>query len=133
MESYQGDLRNNKDEGYKSRGEEQIARLLDKNGIAYRYEQPILVVDLNKHRIWYPDFYLPEYGIIIEYFGVNGKQSYDEQAKHKIRAYKNNGIEGLFLTEACFKGDWPGDIMGQIEKILKNRLKRFYSRLNQRK
>lgn len=122
-------LRANKNEYYfKSKGEMQIARLLDRNNIAYQYERPVAVVDRGKVRIWYPDFDLPEYGMIIEYFGVNGKQDYDEQAKYKIKVYKQNGIEGLFLTEACFKGDWPGQIVGQIEDVLKSRIDRFYSR-----
>ena len=122
-------LRAGKNEfGLKSKGEVQIARLLDRNNIAYQYERPAAVVDRGKVRIWYPDFHLPEYGMIIEYFGVNGKKGYDEQAKPKMSVYKQNGIEGLFLTEASFRGDWPGYIMGQIEGILKNRLDRFYSR-----
>jgi len=100
--------------------------LLDKNGIAYQYEHPMAVVDHVKTRIWYPDFHLPEYGMIIEYFGVNGNSSYDEQARHKIDVYKQNGIEGLFLTEKSFKGDWPGHVIGQIENILKKRFDRFY-------
>lgn len=114
--------------GFKSKGEVQIARLLDRSNIAYQYERPTAVVDRGKVRIWYPDFNLPEYGMIIEYFGVNGKKDYDEQAKHKMCVYKQNGIEGLFLTEASFRGDWPGYITGQIEGILKNRLDRFYNR-----
>ena len=83
--------------GFKSKGEVQIARLLDRSNIAYQYEHPAAVVDSGKVRIWYPDFRLPQYGMIIEYFGVNGKKDYDEQAKHKMCVYKQNGIEGLFL------------------------------------
>ena len=65
--------------------------------------------------------------MIIEYFGVNGKREYDEQAEHKIDVYRKNGIEGLFLTDDSFKGDWPGRIMGGIEEILKKRLNKFYN------
>ena len=83
---------------FKSRGEEQIARLFDRNNIAYCYEHPTAVVDRGKTRIWYPDFYLPEYGMIIEYFGVNGNEAYDKQARHKMEVYSVNGLEGLFLT-----------------------------------
>jgi len=117
---------------FKSKGEEQIARFLDREGVRYKYEHPLAVVDNKKTRVWYPDFHLPDYGVIIEYFGVNGKTEYDEQAEHKIDVYKQNGIEGLFLTEKCFKGDWPERIMGQIEGILKDRLDRFYSRKKHR-
>lgn len=113
---------------FKSKGEEQIARLFDRSSIAYRYEQPTAVVDRGKTRIWYPDFYLPEYGMIVEYFGINGNKAYDDQTRHKVEVYNANGLEGIFLTEASFKGDWPTHIIGQIENVLKNRLDRFYQR-----
>jgi hypothetical protein len=113
---------------YKSKGETQIARLLDRSDIEYRYEHPLAVVDRGKTRIWYPDFYLPGYGMIIEYFGMNGQNNYKEQARHKKDVYHQNGVDGLFLTEASFKGDWPGRVIGGIETILKNRLNNFYNR-----
>ena len=128
METDYEELKGNTKQGYKSWGEEQIARLLERNKIAYQYEYPLAVMDKGKTRIWDPDFQLPGYGMIIEYFGVNGKRDYDEQARHKMEIYRQNGIEGLFLTESCFRGDWPGRIVGQIKDILKSRLDRFYNR-----
>jgi len=118
----------NEGRGYISKAEVQIARLLKKEGVAYNYEHPLAVVDRGRVRIWYPDFYLPEYAMIIEYFGVNGDSNYDERTKHKIEVYKKSGIEGLFLTEASLKGDWPAKIIGGIEDVLKGRIKRFYNR-----
>ena len=117
MDQYEND--------YKSQGEEQIARLLDKNNIEYQYEYPLAIVDHGKTRIWYPDFRLPEHGIIIEYFGMNGDPNYDKQTRHKIQTYKKEGIEGLFLTSDSFRGDWPEKIMGRIRNINENRLKKF--------
>jgi hypothetical protein len=113
---------------YKSWGEEQIARLLDRNEISYQYEYPIAVFDRGKVRLLYPDFSLPELSLIIEYFGVNGDSEYDGQTRHKIELYKQAGIEGLFLTRDSLRGDWPARIMNQIESILKNRLDRFCGR-----
>jgi len=120
--------RSKTEKSFKSKGEVQIARMLEREGIVYKYEHPVAVADRGKTKIWYPDFYLMEYGMIIEYFGVNGDAGYDEQARHKMEVYKQNGIEGLFLTESCFKGDWPRSIMGRIEDILKSRLERFCGR-----
>ena len=114
--------------GYRSKAEVQIARLLDREGITYKYEHPIAIVDRGKTKIWYADFYLPGYGLIIEYFGVNGDSGYDERTKHKTHVYRDNGIEGLFLTEKSFKGDWPTRIISQVEDILKRRIQRFYNR-----
>jgi len=111
--------------GYRSKAEVQIARLLDRHGIAYRYEHPLAVLDRGKVRLWYPDFYLPEYGVIIEYFGLHGNAGYEEQTKRKIEVYENTGMDGLFLTEDWFRGDWPGRILAGIEGILKERVAKF--------
>jgi len=111
---------------YKSWGEEQIARLLDLNRINYRYEHPVAVIDRGQTRIWYPDFWLPQYGMIIEYFGMVGDAGYDRRAGHKIEVYHQTGIDGLFLTRDSLMGDWPARILGGIEGILQARLDRFY-------
>jgi hypothetical protein len=113
---------------FRSWGEEQIARLLDRNGIAFRYEHPLAVVDGGKVKIWYPDFYLPHYGLIAEYFGFNGDHGYDATAHHKIQVYTNEGIDGLFLTRDSLRGDWPTKVLGDIENKLKTRLEIFYKR-----
>ena len=111
---------------YKSKAEIQIARLLDRERIAFRYEHPLAVIDRSKTRIWYPDFTLSEYGMIIEHFGMNDDPGYRKRTEHKMRVYRENGIEGVFLTEESFRGDWPARIVGQIEGILQGRLDRFY-------
>jgi hypothetical protein len=111
---------------YRSKAEVQIARLLDRERIAFRYEHPLAVVDRERTRIWYPDFTLPEYGMIIEYFGMNGDPGYRKRAEHKMQVYRETGIEGVFLTEESFRGNWPARVVGQIEDILKERMDRFY-------
>ena len=113
---------------YKSKKEIQIARLLERNNIAFQYEYPLAVVDGGKTRIYYPDFRLPEYGVIIEYFGVNNDAGYDARTRHKLEVYKKMGIDGLFLTAKSFKGDWPDRLIGRIEGILRSRLDEFCSR-----
>ena len=128
MEQTENNTKINISSSYKSWGEKQIARLLDRNGISHQYEYPAAIIDRGKVRIYYPDFRLPDYGLIIEYFGVNGDSGYDQQKRHKIEVYKEAGIEGLFLTRDSLRGEWPTKIIGQIEDILKQRLDRFYSR-----
>lgn len=110
---------------YRSKAEVQIARLLDREGIAFRYEHPLAVIDRSRVRIWYPDFTLPEYGMIIEYFGMNDDPGYRRRAEHKIQVYWETGIEGVFLTEESLRGDWPARVVGQIEGVLQGRLDRF--------
>jgi hypothetical protein len=111
---------------YKSKAEIQIARLLDRERFAFRYEHPLAVIDRDKTKIWYPDFSLSDYGMIIEYFGMNDDSGYRKRAERKMQVYRENGIEGVFLSEESFRGDWPARILGQIEGILRGRLDRFY-------
>jgi len=114
--------------GYRSRAEVRIAQVLDQEGIAYRYEHPLAVVDQGKTRIWYPDFYLPEYGMILEYFGVHGDAAYDRRTEHKLKVYESTGVEGVFLNEDSLRRHGSTGITRQIESVLQQRLRRFYGR-----
>lgn len=59
-------------ETVKSYGEMDIANFLTANGIQYIYEQPYkLDTRTNEYAQYKPDFYLPEYHVYIEYFGIN--------------------------------------------------------------
>lgn len=111
---------------FKSWGEQQIARLLDRNSIAYHYEYPLAVYDQGKLRVYYPDFQLPQLGVLIEYFGVNGDSVYNQQTRHKLEVYRQAGIDGIYLNRDSLRGDWPAKVLGRIEETLKNRLDRFY-------
>ena len=56
----------------KSYGEMDIANFLMQNGIRYIYEQPYeMDTSTSEHSQYHPDFYLPDYKIYIEYFGIN--------------------------------------------------------------
>jgi len=59
-------------ETVKSYGEMDIANFLTQNGIQYTYEHPYKVdTRTSEYGQYNPDFYLPEYDIYVEYFGVN--------------------------------------------------------------
>ncbi len=59
-------------ETVKSYGELDIANFLTQSGIQYIYEHPYKVdTRTSEYGQYNPDFYLPEYDIYIEYFGVN--------------------------------------------------------------
>jgi len=118
-------------QGLKSRGEARIAGLLDRNRIGYQYEYPLAVVDCGKTKIWYPDFRLPEFGMIIEYFGMNGDVGYDNRTVHKVKAYRQAGIEGVFVRSNDLEDGWERKILDEIEGILRGRLQRFYGKVNQ--
>ncbi len=59
-------------EAVKSYGEMEIANFLEENGVSYIYETPYRIDTRDKDFAQYiPDFYLPEYDIYIEYFGID--------------------------------------------------------------
>lgn len=59
-------------EEVKSYGELDIANFLASNGINYIYENAYKFdTRTSKYGQYYPDFYLPDYDIYIEYFGIN--------------------------------------------------------------
>ena len=112
---------------YKSKGERRIAEYLQERNIAFQYEYPLAIRDRSMVRIWYPDFRLPEYGMIIEYFGMNGNASYNEQIAHKIKTYQEAGIDGIYLLESSFSGDWEEGISARIEQTLEGKLRKIRS------
>lgn len=92
---------------YRSRGEAQVGRLLDRYGIPFFYEQPTLVYDHGRHRVWHPDFSLPGYGsMIIEYAGMPDVQEYRQRVERKQQVYKANGIPAVFV--------YPDDLTGPV-------------------
>ena len=71
-------LRSNKlitlnNEIVKSHGELLIANFLFSNGVEYQYESFYLPNNSMPEVDYRPDFYIPEYGIYIEYFGIDEK------------------------------------------------------------
>lgn len=81
---------------YHSKGEYEIAKFLHEMNIDFEYEFPLAVVDGGRVKIWYPDFYLKEYQIVIEYFGMyNYNEGYRESTEHKKSVFKECGIQFL--------------------------------------
>ena len=111
---------------FHSHGEEKIARALEEHGIPYSYEHPLAVVDDGKVRIWYPDFQLPEYGILIEYFGMLNDRNYLAGMSKKEAVYEANGLAAVLLTPDLLDEDWPASMLDRIEGILCERLTGFH-------
>ncbi len=81
---------------YPSKGELEIAKFLTEMEIEFEHEFPIALYDYDKVKIWYPDFYLKEYQVVIEYFGMyNHNEAYRESAEHKKEVFKKCGIQFL--------------------------------------
>ena len=101
---------------YRSRGEAKVGRLLDQYGISFFYEQPLMVFDRGKHRIWRPDFTLPSYGgLIVEYAGMPDVPDYAAGIRHKHEAYCRNQIRAAFFYPHDLRGpDWPQRALERI-------------------
>lgn len=103
---------------YRSRGEAQIGRLLDRSGIEFHHERPTVVYDRGRYRIWKPDFTLPDYDwMIIEYAGMMDRPDYAAGIRHKKRAYARNEIPALFVYPLDLRlPDWPSHVLRSIER-----------------
>ena len=101
---------------YKCRGEAQVGRLLDRYGIPFLYESPLLVRDRSRYRIWHPDFTLPTYaGLIVEYAGMPDDPGYAEGIRRKRDVYRSNALPAIFLYPNDLAGhDWPEKVRAAI-------------------
>jgi zinc-ribbon domain len=86
-------------EQVKSKAEQRIADYLARNGIRYVYEFGAKTNALIFKRTFAkPDFYLPDYGVYVEYWGLIGvAKDYKRTMKWKMRQYRDNGIKYISL------------------------------------
>jgi hypothetical protein len=101
---------------YKSRGEAQVGRLLDRYGIPFFYEHPLVVYDRGQYRVWHPDFTLPDHNrLIVEYAGMPDVPDYAAGVRHKQEVYDANRIPSLFLyPQDLQEPQWPEKIIQQV-------------------
>ena len=121
---------------FKSEGERRIAYFLDDYSIEYLYEPAVLVNSAGeKHRIWYPDFHLPEFGAYIEYYGLAGEKNYDQGIKTKQSVYSKMGMEVISVYPWMFAENWQKYIMNELEQGIiqryRNLTTKFYRARNQ--
>lgn len=120
---------------YKSKGERAIAEVLKKYNIDFVYEYPILIKetkdgDTEKLRIWYPDFWLPKYSIIIEYFGIVGDKHYDNCKKEKLKAYRNLDLDCIPVKPSTIKKNLRAYLLKSIKRLINDKVRHFENRNN---
>ena len=137
-EEYNDYLKTNKPttlqgEVVKSYGELQIANYLFSNGIKYEYEKEYKYSTLNiEYQQYKPDFYLPEYDVYIEYFGIDennnvapyfkGKNglsasdTYNKSIKWKKSLHKTNNTT---MIETFYYENKQGKLISNLEEKLK--------------
>lgn len=104
--------RTHNDEKVKSPAELEIANFLFENGIKYEYEKPLHI----KRQTIHPDFYLPEYDIWIEHFGIHRHKNDKIKSEYVCSdnsvyysAYLSNKdlekyVDDMRMKEKIFKG-----------------------------
>jgi hypothetical protein len=86
----------------RSNSERIIADYFSRSGIRYVYEQPAMG-RWGFRRISRPDFYLPDYGVYVEFWGlVNlpdnlARSRYERSMKWKMAQYRRNGVKFVSL------------------------------------
>lgn len=131
---YQGDLDTMHGERVKSVEELMIANFLFLNGVAYEYERPFdhtIPDELSdgNHRAYQPDFYLSDYDIWLEHFGIDehGRVPW-MKTKAEERAYLD-GMEwkrrvhaacGTKLIETYSYWNKDQDLLNRVEASLKD-------------
>ncbi len=105
----------NNHERVRSKTEKIIADALEKAGVTYKYEAPLLMED---GATVYPDFTFfdpsTEKEIYWEHFGLIGDSNYMVNAVKKIRAYERNGFRLGYRLFATFEG---GGLSPDYERI----------------
>lgn len=83
----------------KSRAEQEIADYFTRNGIRYIYEHSAKTDALIFKRTFaHPDFYLPDYSVYVEYWGLLGtSKQYEKTMKWKMAQYHQNGIKFISI------------------------------------
>ena len=117
---------------FKSFRERSIAKILNDCNIHFVYEHPLLIRekksgDSEKLRIWYPDFWLPEYSIVIEYFGKE-TADYIKGKKAKLRAYKRMNIDCISVGRSTIRGNLKAYLLMTIRRLINEKLRRFENR-----
>ena len=90
-----------KGELVRSYSEKVIADWLFTRGIRYVYEHPVF--DSRGRRVGVPDFYLPDFRVYLEYWGLVGAdKGYEKHMARKMERYLRNGVRVVSL--------YPGDL-----------------------
>jgi hypothetical protein len=102
----------------KSGGERMIADYLFRSKVRYEYEKP--AIGTSNRTISRPDFYLPDYDVYVEYWGMvdtqNGKdrKEYARGMEWKMAKYRENGIRIISI--------YPNEIE-KLDSVFRRKLK----------
>lgn len=125
-----GELYTLSNDKVKSLEEKVIANFLFRKGVKFEYEKPYEIpTETQEKRQYKPDFYLTDYGIYLEHFGVDKKgnpppffteeqkKEYIEGMKWKVLLHQTNKTK-LICTYSHQQAD--GILETELEKMLQN-------------
>jgi hypothetical protein len=120
---------------YRSQGERKIAEILEKQNIVFVHEHPLLIReqkenDGEKLRIWYPDFWLPMYGIVIEFWGRENDDAYEKGKRAKLDAYKKMNIACISVKPQTLNKDLQSYLIMSISRHINDKRRHFKERNN---
>ncbi len=73
----------------RSKAEKKLANFLTDHGIEFQYERPLQLGKVTLH----PDFYLPAYGVYVEYWGLaDTDPDYNRNRRAKLALYQKHQI-----------------------------------------
>jgi hypothetical protein len=88
----------------RSHAEQRIADYFEKVGLRYEYERELTARFLFfKFKISRPDFYLPDYDVYVEYWGLldakdaDDRKKYERSMKYKMARYHELGVKFISL------------------------------------
>ena len=113
---------------YKSMGERKIGEYLHNRQINFTYERPVAVVYQGKTKLFYPDFFLDDYHILIEYLGMNGNSQKEKLNNYKRRAYNENRYDVIEIYPKDLQRDWQSIIDRGIYNTLERRIRGYVSK-----
>jgi len=96
-------------ERVKSRGEQRIADYLTRCGIRYQYEKTLKTFPIIGEKISKPDFFLPDYNVYIEYWGMvdvpdrRKRDDYVCSMRWKLAQYHKHNIRCISIYPGHLK------------------------------
>ncbi len=114
---------NGKSQKCKTPGEEKIESFLKERGIDVKYEWKLVIKDEDEViRVLRPDFYLPDYNLVIEFNGMEGKPGQDKRYHEKNVNYDRNGVRfDIIHLHEMISGEWKA----KLDRIIEREVKRL--------
>lgn len=98
----------------RSRAEQRIADYFDRIGLRYQYERELEAgIWIFTEKVSTPDFYLPDYDVYVEYWGMlnveddRDRAKYTREMKYKMARYHQLGVKFISIYPDNLKNlDW---------------------------